>query len=309
MLSGNVGDDSELGAAALAGASARSAAQVACDLVLLTKPRVTSMVVLTALSGVCISPDASSGERTAAMLFAVALLVGSANALNCWLERESDKHMARTRKRPLPSGRLDSRLGLLWGLGLAALALPSLLLTANALTALLGAFALLSYVCVYTPLKRYSPWALHVGAVPGALPPLMGYTASHGRLGPAGVALFFVLLVWQLPHFLTIAIFRKDEYARAGLRSLPVVAGEAAARRQAIVCIALLLFAGGLPSWLGVGRSAYAICATLAGASWLGYALYGLRTLPIQVWARRNFVASLLYLVVIATALIADAHG
>lgn len=281
-----------------------TAAHLVKDLVALAKPRVTAMVVLTALGGAWLAPEALDPLRITATLVAIALLVGSANTLNCYLERDSDKHMARTMHRPLPAGRLQAWVGLAWGLLLAAVALPALAWSSNAITTWLGLLSLTSYVCLYTPLKRCSPWALHVGAVPGALPPLMGFTASHGQIAAAGVCAFLLLLVWQLPHFLSIAIFRRAEYARAGLRSLPVVEGDAVASRHLLVSIGLLIPIGALPWWLGVGAAMSSAISVAAAAAWGIYALSTQRHVTTRAWARRNFAASLLYLLVVLAALV-----
>ena len=283
-----------------------AAGRLVRDLVALTKPRVTLMVVLTALGGACLAPEPIGRVRMAATLLAIALLVGSANTLNCYLERDSDRYMARTRNRPLPAGRLQGWVGLMWGLVLAAVALPALMWSSNAITAWLGLLSVTSYVCLYTPLKRRSPWALYVGAVPGALPPLMGYTASHGAIAASGVCAFLLLLVWQIPHFLAIAIFRRSEYAQAGLRSLPVVAGEVVASRHLLASIALLIPVSGLAWWLDVGAAFSGILSMIVAAVWLLYALWSRTRLPTRAWARRSFVSSLLYLSVVIGAIVVN---
>src|SRR5439155_3385439 len=141
-----------------------------------------------------------------------ALVVGAANALNCYLERESDALMRRTRDRPLPAGRVEPWVALALGVGVASTSIPLLGWATNALTALLALVALVTYVGVYTPMKQRSGLALFVGAVPGAIPPLMGWTAVTGRLETGGLALFAILFCWQLPHFLAISIYLADDY-------------------------------------------------------------------------------------------------
>src|SRR5207249_1979750 len=162
--------------------------------------------------------------------------------LNQYLERDIDRLMARTRNRPLPAQRLDRRVALALGIALAALSIPILTWAGGTMTGLLAAIALTSYVLVYTPMKQVSPHALLVGAVPGAIPPLIGWTAAMGRPTLPGLALFGVLFFWQLPHFLAISIYRKEDYARAGFKVLPVVRGERVTR-FAILGYTLLLAA------------------------------------------------------------------
>ena len=211
------------------------------DLAALGKPRLSALVVFTAAMGVWCAPQPLALGATALFLLSTAGLVAAANTLNCWLERDIDGLMARTRSRPLPAGRLDPRVALAQGLLVSAVALVGLALSSNALTVLLGAAALLVYVLVYTPLKRLSPWALFVGAVPGALPPLMGYTAAADRLDAAGWFLFGILFLWQLPHFIAISLYLEDDFRRAGIRALPIVHGRRSARVWLFGCVAALL--------------------------------------------------------------------
>ncbi|MCC7542027.1 MAG: protoheme IX farnesyltransferase [Deltaproteobacteria bacterium] len=277
----------------------RGALGLAADLVALTKPRVTSLVLLTAGVGMYLAPatDASPTLPTLlAALFATALAVASANALNCWWERDVDRHMDRTRDRPLPARRLDPQTALAFGLALGVLSVPALWIAANALTAGLGALALVVYVLGYTPLKRRSPWALPIGAVPGALPPLMGWTAVTGQLDLGGLGLFAILFVWQLPHFLAIGLFRKDDYARAGLKILPVVRGEMATRIHiALYVIALLPITLALVP-LGIAGVGYLAVAVVLGASFFVWSMTGLRAEVGPRWARGLFFVSLVHL-------------
>src|SRR5690606_12849555 len=181
------------------------------DLIALTKPRITLMVVITAAGGAYLSPARLEPFRMAILLLTMSMIVGGANALNCYLERDSDRFMARTASRPLPSGRLAPSWGLVVGLGLGLSSLPLPAYFVNGLTAVLDAVALVSYVAIYTPMKQASPTALLVGAVPGALPPLMGWTGATGSLDAPGFVLFGILFLWQIPHFLAISVFRQEE--------------------------------------------------------------------------------------------------
>ncbi|MHB8416600.1 MAG: heme o synthase [Myxococcales bacterium] len=288
------------------------------DLVALTKPRVTGLVIATTATGVFLAPGRLGAFRVAVTLVATALVVGAANTLNCWLERDVDARMLRTRSRPLAAKRLSPGTALWVGFGLAGVSIPALALLVNPLTGLLAALALVSYVWVYTPLKRVTPKALAVGAVPGAIPPLLGWTAVQGHLGAPGIWLFLVLFLWQLPHFLAITLYLQDDYARGGLRVLPLVKGERAARRQLLYYTAALL---PLTLWvaplgLGVRQWLYLPAAALLGLVFVALAWRGLSREALEApppvrarWARRIFAYSIVYLLVLSTALLAAARG
>ncbi|MEZ4256825.1 MAG: heme o synthase [Polyangiales bacterium] len=219
---------------------AHAPTSVVRDLLALTKPRITLMVLLTAAGGMWLEGVAVSWGKLVATLVGMSLIVGAANSFNCWLERDLDRLMARTKNRPLPAGRLAPRTAVMFGAALAALALPVLYFGVNPLTGVLGAAAFGSYVAIYTPLKTLSPAALLVGAVPGALPPLMGSAAASGRITAEGLLLFGLLFLWQLPHSIAIASFRKAEYEAAGMRVLPAVRGDRVARLHAAFWALLL---------------------------------------------------------------------
>lgn len=277
------------------------------DVISLAKPRVTALVLCTTAGGLYLAPGVVAAPLVLFTLLATAMTVGAANTLNCYLERDVDGLMERTRDRPLPAGRLDPRLALAVGLALAVVSVPLLTIVVNPLTALLGAVALVTYVLVYTPLKLRSPIALLVGAVPGAIPPLMGWTAATGSLDPPGLALFAVLFFWQVPHFLAIALCRKEDYLIAGLRTLPIVRGDRAARvHLALWALALVPTTLSLVP-LGVAGRLYLIAASLLGAAFIGACLWGLRRDPGRAWARRVFLASIAYLALLFAALMIDA--
>lgn len=280
------------------------------DLWALTKPRVTLLVLLTAAGALYFAPGELAWPTALWALLGTTLVVGSANALNCWLERDSDGLMTRTKNRPLPARRLSPDVALWFGLALGAISVPMLALLVNPLTGLLGAFALVSYVWIYTPLKRHSWMALIVGAIPGAMPPLMGWTARTGSLDAPGLVLFAVLFVWQLPHFLAIATFRKDEYSRAGIRVLPAVRGVFVTRLHAITWAAALVPVSLLLVPLGEAGLPYLIVMGLFGLVFLGLTVRGLFAEPDAKadgrWARAVFFASLLYLPLLYGALFVD---
>ncbi|MDH5670812.1 MAG: heme o synthase [Myxococcales bacterium] len=280
------------------------------DLVALTKPRVTSLVIATAAVGMGLAPGRIDATRATLMLVATVVLVGSANALNCWLERDTDGFMGRTAERPLPAGRLDSLLALGFGLLLCLVSLP-LLFAINWVTGLLGLLAIVSYVGIYTPLKFLSPQAMVVGAIPGALPPLMGYTAVTGHVGVGGVLLFGIVFLWQMPHVIGLSTYRRHEYAAAGIRVLPLVAGDRQAQFQAIAWAAALLPCSVAIYALGLAGPIYLVVALGLSAVYLAAAARGVRDPERDPdrWGRRLFFSSLYYLPVLFTALLLDAVG
>jgi protoheme IX farnesyltransferase len=214
--------------------------------------------------------------------------------------------MERTRGRPLPAGRLSPELALWFGLASALAGVLALLVFVNPLAAGLATLALMAYVLVYTPLKRVTPWALHVGAVPGAIPPLIGWASSTGSLGRGAWLLFAILFFWQLPHFVAIAIFRRTEYERAHIPVLPLVRGLAAAKRSLVGYALLLLLVSLLPLLSGDAGVRYAALAALSGAVFVALALYGLRRSADHAWARTTFFASMPHLILLFTALVLD---
>jgi protoheme IX farnesyltransferase len=300
--------NSELYALARPRARAVSLARVVRDLVALTKPRITALVLTTGAAGAFLAPGHVARPTLVLSLVGTALIVGAANALNMWWERDVDAHMARTRNRPLPAGRLSPDVALAFGLALAIVSTPMLFLV-NPMVGLLGGVALVSYVAVYTPLKRHTHLALLVGAVPGAIPPLLGWTTVTGRLGAGGLLLFAVLFLWQIPHFAAISIFRKDDYARAGLQVVSVQHGEGAAR-QTIALFTLLLVATTLLfTPMGLAGRGYLAVATALGAAFLALVVRGARggaRLDVDRWAKRVFAFSIPYLTLLLVALLLD---
>ena len=277
------------------------------DLLALAKPRITALVLFTTASGLWLAPPGLPGAQIALTLLGTVLIVAAANALNMYLERDSDALMARTANRPLPAGRMEPSVALKFGLLLSAISVPLLTFGVGALPGLLASVALVSYVLLYTPLKRHSATALLVGALPGAIPPLIGWTAATGRLDVPGVLLFAVMFLWQVPHFLAITLFRKEEYARAGLVVQPnEPGGEEAARMNivrysvALVGVSLLFVPARTAGW------AYLGVAVVTGSLFLAHGFWGLRDDAGPKWARRLFLHSLVYLTVLFGVLMAD---
>ena len=282
------------------------------DLVALTKPRITLMVILTTGAGLWLATGRAGASALDPLVAAMAILgtamvVSSANALNCWMERDLDGHMARTKNRPLPAGRLSARTALVFGLALGAVSVPLLAVTVNPLTGLLAAIALVSYVWIYTPMKQRSPKALLVGSIPGAMPPLMGWTAATGHLEAPGLVLFGILFLWQLPHFLAISVFRQNEYAKAGIKVLPSVRGNAVTKIHAVAYAGALVPVSLMLVPLGIAGSVYLGVMGVGGVLFAALCVSGLRASAVDNrWARAVFLASLVYLPLLFGALAVD---
>lgn len=300
-------ESQSIAAAADVPAAAFSASSVR-DVFELAKPRISSMVVFTTAMGLWLAPGGIGAFRTTLLLFGTALLVGSANMLNCWYERETDGLMMRTRNRPLPAGRLDPWTALAFGIGCGVFAIPILAIAINPLTALLGAIAHTTYVLVYTPLKKVSPWALEVGAIPGAIPPLMGWTAATGTLSLPGWFLFGILFFWQIPHFLAIAIYLEEDYRRGGLKVFSVTRGPVTAARWLAFYTVALVVVSLLAQPLHLAGIAYTAVAALLGVGFLAYAKRGI-TGPVEgAWARRTMLYSIAWLAALMLSLVAFAR-
>lgn len=282
------------------------------DLASLVKPNVTLLVLITTAGGLWLAPGDLSWSRLLATLAGTVLIVAAANALNCYLERESDKYMARTKTRPLPAGRLEPKVAVWLGAACAFASVPMLTLLVNPVTGVLAAIALVSYVWVYTPMKRESPHAVIVGSVPGAMPPLMGWTAVTGSIDWPGLVLFGILFIWQIPHFIAISMYRQQEYTRAGIPTVPEVHGSVTARWHMIGWSALLLPVSLALVPFGIAGWIYLAIAGLLGVGLLGLAIRGLGTDTPKAWARKYFLFTLAYLTLLFAALLVDAgpvHG
>lgn len=276
------------------------------DLISLSKPRLSSLVIFTGGIGLWLAPGHIDAARAVGVVSALVLVVAAANTLNNFLERDSDRDMPRTATRPLPMRRLSPRVALIQGLILTAVSVPLLTLLANRLTGVLGAIALLSYVLVYTPMKRVSSLATIVGAVPGAMPPLMGWTAATGTLDPGGLALFCVLFTWQMPHFLAIGLYRAPEYASAGLMVHAIEIGPERTRVRALQWTVALVLSSAFLVITGVGGWLTGAVSAVLGVIFLVRAAQGLRPGADDAWARRLFRYSLVYLTVLFTVMAVD---
>ena len=239
-------------------------------------------------------------------LFGTALVASGAAALNQWLERDYDAKMRRTASRPLPSGRLQPATVAIFGGACSVAGLIYLAVLVNPLTSVVGAVTSVSYLFIYTPLKRVSWMNTLVGAVPGALPPLMGWTAARGELSGEGWALFAILAFWQIPHFMAIAWLYKEEYAKAGFVMLPNV--DADGSRTALHSVAntvALLFASLCPFAFGLNGKIYLAVALILGAGYFLFAVRFARQLT-ALRARQLFLASIIYLPLLIAALVGN---
>ena len=266
----------------------------------LTKPRITFLIVLTSAAGFCLGSKGSFDYLALFnSLFGIALLSSGIATLNQYMERGLDARMRRTLSRPLPAGKLSAAHALAFGLALTLAAEVYLAAFVNLLTAAFGVTVIVGYLLCYTPLKTRSSLSTVVGAFPGAMPPLMGWTAATGYVGAEAWALFAILFAWQFPHFLAIAWMYREDYARAGIRMLPVVEPACRITAQQIVVWSLLLVPVSLlPAVLGTTGAVYFYGAFVLGILFLGTSIHAARVHTRQ-GARRLLLASVLYLPVL----------
>jgi protoheme IX farnesyltransferase len=278
----------------------------ASDFVMLAKPRLNMLVVASALAGYVMgSGDLSNAVVVVCTVAGTALVAGGASAFNQVIERVPDSLMRRTRLRPVPDGRLQPVESLIFATAMALAGLTLLAAAVNRLSALVALVTLLTYALVYTPLKRRSSFATVIGAIPGALPPVIGWAAARGALSQGAWVLFAIVFLWQLPHFLAIAWIYRDDYARAGFLMLPVIEpdGRSTARQAVFYCAALLPVSLA-PTLIGLANTLYFAAALVLGVLFLALTLKFARTRAIAD-ARRLFFASIVYLPVLWILMIA----
>ncbi|MFY7992098.1 MAG: heme o synthase [Bacteriovoracaceae bacterium] len=277
------------------------------DVMDLFKPKLTILVVVTVLMGVFLAPLTFNIVWLIIGLLGIWIQAAGSLCLNCYLERDVDAKMERTKDRPLPAGRLSPVLAL--NIGITTVIVGTLLIwwAGNLLTAVLGLAAVLSYVYLYTPMKPLSPYALYVGAVPGAIPTLMGWTFVTNAINGLGFYLFGILFLWQIPHFIAISIYRDAEYRAAGLKTF----AETQSRNYLIATMigftSLIVMTSILPYQVGLRGGIYAISSLILGIPFLGLSFYGFWTKGTQglsVWARSYFFATIVYLPLQLTALL-----
>ena len=273
------------------------------DYIELSKSRIVLMVLLTTAAGYLIAAPRVDSLVLMHALIGTALVAAGTNALNQYVEREHDAKMRRTHNRPLPAGRITPRAALTFSAAVAIIGTLYLGFAVNWLTAALGAFTLTSYIFVYTPLKRVSSICTIIGAIPGAIPPLMGWTAATNHLAIGGWVAFGILFFWQLPHFMALSWIYRDDYVDAGFRM-----SSATAARQAVFFSLALLAVSVLPSFIGIAGVGYAIGATICGVALLAMSIrfFFERT---NRTAMRLFMTSNLYLIVVMTLLVVSARA
>jgi protoheme IX farnesyltransferase len=279
--------------------------------VALMKPRVMSLAVFTAFVGLAIAPGHLDPLLACVAISAIAAGAGAAGVLNMWFDADIDALMARTARRPIPRGKISRAEALVFGLILACSAVAILALALNIKAAALLAFAIFFYVVVYTMwLKRQTPQNIVIGGAAGALPPVIGWAAVTGSIGLEPVILFLIILLWTPPHFWALSLNRADDYARAGVPMLPVVAGVTATARQILIYSVLLLPISLLPCALGFAGPLFGTAAATCGAILvaLAFQLHGSKGTN-RLAAQRLFSFSILYLFALFAALLASNLG
>jgi protoheme IX farnesyltransferase len=278
------------------------------DLITLTKPRIISLLLVTTVAPMFITP---AGLPSASLVFWVILggylMAGGANAINMWFDRDIDDKMSRTRRRPIPAGRITPNAGLAFGIGLGLIAFAVLWSRVNALSAWLALSGLLFYLFIYTIwLKRSSPQNIVIGGAAGAFPPLVGWTAMTGHLDLAAIYLFAIIFYWTPPHFWALALVKQGEYAKAGVPMLPVVRGERRTKFEMLAYTLILLPLTVMPSFFGALGIFYGVVATLLGARLLWYSIRLLRESAATPLAWQMYRYSLLYLALLFVAMGVD---
>ncbi len=296
------GDSIALGSAAAASFRAR-----AVDYYELTKPRMNFLVVVTTMVGFYMAAEMYSWPLLLATLFGTAMTAASASVFNQLIEREYDALMPRTRNRPLPGERVTPAETVVWGLLLGTAGVGILLLWVNLLTATLGLLTLLLYVFVYTPMKRTSSLCTIVGAIPGAIPPMMGWTAYQNTLSVEAMILFGILFIWQMPHFLAIAVLFKDDYCKGGFQMLPCVDDErlSITTRQTLIYLIAMLPMSFAPWWFGMSGAIYLAAAVVLGVIYFGYGVRLAQT-RARIDARKLFFVSIIYLPLLLAVMMLD---
>jgi protoheme IX farnesyltransferase len=283
------------------------------DYLALLKPRVMSLVVFTALTGMVLAPGGIHPVLGFAALLAIAVGAGASGALNMWYDADIDRVMRRTRGRPVPMGRVTGGEALGFGILLSVGAVTLLGFASNYLAAALLAFTILFYAVVYTMwLKRWTPQNIVIGGAAGALPPVIGWTAVTGSIGWESLVLFVIIFLWTPPHFWALALYKADEYARAGVPMMPVARGAARTRTEILVYSVVLAFAGVAPTVLGFAGIVYGAVAAVSGLLFVVAAFRVFRSREGAAGersARDLFAYSILYLFLLFAVLLAEAIG
>jgi protoheme IX farnesyltransferase len=289
------------------------------DYIELTKPRITWLILMSTGIGYFFGlPQATdwwqflrniSCLSLLHTILGTALIASGTAALNQWYEREADRKMRRTSRRPLPAGKMPAGRALAFGAALSVAGFLELWLGVNLLSGLVGAFTLCSYLFLYTPLKQRTWWSTTIGAIPGAMPPVIGYAAAAGNISRESWVLFAILFLWQFPHFYSIAWMYKEDYARAGIRMLPVVEPDCRSTARQIVLYGLALIPVSLvPSLLGMSGFIYLLGALALGI-WFLYSGVRVALERTTLRARNVLIASVLYLPLIYGLMLIDRPG
>ena len=278
------------------------------DYIALMKPRVMSLVVFTALVGLAVAPGSLHPVTAFTALLCIAVGAGAAGALNMWYDADIDAVMTRTQHRPVPMGRVQPGEALAFGLTLASFAVVVLGLLVNVPAAALLAFTIFFYVAVYTMwLKRSTPQNIVIGGAAGAFPPMIGWAAVTGSLSVEPVLLFMIIFLWTPPHFWALALYRTEDYARAGIPMLPVVAGDASTRRHILLYTHIVVPLGIAPWPLGFAGAFYGVTAMVTGTIMIALAWQVLRERrPVERASRHLFAFSILYLFLLFATLLAE---
>ncbi len=277
------------------------------DYLELTKPRLSFLSVITTLVGYLAARPIHDGWRLFHLMAGTALAAGGAAALNMWLEAETDAHMKRTMTRPIPAGKIATGSAFVLGCFLAMGGTLEISLRVNGVAALFAAATVLSYILVYTPSKKWSRWSTEIGAISGALPPLIGWTAAESHVTTLGWILFALLFLWQIPHFMAVAWMYRKDYATVHFPMLPVIDPKGTqVARWSLINALLLVGVTLLPVPLGFCTTYYGCAALVLGAWFLWRAIVFLRPEGREAAARKLFFASIIYLPVLLAALVAD---
>ena len=281
------------------------------DFLALLKPRVMSLVVLTAVTGMVVAPGTMNPVLAIVSILAIAVGAGASGALNMWYDADIDARMSRTKTRPVPSGRVEPDAALAFGLGLSIFSVMVLGLAANWFAAGFLAFTIFFYAVIYTMgLKRSTPQNIVIGVAAGAFPPMIGWAAVTGDVSLAGFVLFMIIFLWTPPHFWALALFKMKEYGSVGVPMLPNVAGEASTRRQIFAYSLILVPVAVAPSFLGFAGPVYGVVAALMGANFLRHAYAVLKMADgdeRMIPAKRLFGFSILYLFGLFITLLGEA--
>ncbi|MDC0033379.1 heme o synthase [Alphaproteobacteria bacterium] len=276
------------------------------DYIALLKPRVMSLVVFTAFAGLYLAPGTLHPVIALVAVLCIAVGAGASGAINMWYDRDIDAVMSRTCNRPVPTGRLDPGQALGFGVALAVGSVIIMGLVVNLAAAALLAFTIGFYVFIYTMwLKRRTPQNIVIGGAAGAFPPMVGWAAVTGDIAIGSIILFAIIFMWTPPHFWALSLYRRGDYERAGVPMLPVVAGVAETKRQILLYALLLAPLGAVPAMIGMASWYFGAVAVTCGLVFVALAV-GIMRDTGEVYAKRTFTFSLLYLALLFAALIAD---